>query len=147
MTQDMYIPSKAPLKSIPRLPYDHGCEWFVHVWYSYGATAGLGRSRPVTVLKCGRTAAVFKNRRQLTRNGRFHRGLHFSAKSANGGLQNTPVSGPEKRHRRVWVEASICGHGAAAGQLQTVSLAVQIVRKPPLALTFSRISMIAWPHG
>jgi hypothetical protein len=23
--------------------------------------------------------------------------------SANGGLQSTPVSGPEKRHRRVWV--------------------------------------------
>jgi hypothetical protein len=67
-------------------------------------TTGEGRSRTVTVLKRGRSAAVFKNRRQLPGNGRAHRTLHFSVNSANGGLQSTSVTGPEKRQRRVWVD-------------------------------------------
>jgi hypothetical protein len=48
-----------------------------------------GRSRTVAVLKCSRSAAVFQNRQQLSGNGRFHRVLHFSTNSPNGGLQST----------------------------------------------------------
>ena len=68
------------------------------------STAARGRSRTVTVLKCGRSAAVFPDRRQLPGNGRFHRNLHFSTNSANGGLQSTSATGSEKRQRRAWGE-------------------------------------------
>ena len=64
-----------------------------------------GRSRTVAALRCGRSAAVFQNCRQLSGNGRFLRSLHFSTKSANGGLQSAPVTGPENRRRRVRVES------------------------------------------
>ena len=42
--------------------------------------------------------------------------------------------------------ASTCRHGESAGRLQAVNLAVQSYRTSPLALTISRISMIAWPR-
>jgi hypothetical protein len=45
----------------------------------------------------------FQNCQQLSGNGRFHLALHFSTNSANGGLQSTSVTGPEKRQRRAWV--------------------------------------------
>jgi hypothetical protein len=45
----------------------------------------------------------FQNCQQLSANGRFHLALPFSTNSANGGLQSTSVTGPEKRQRRVWV--------------------------------------------
>ena len=49
----------------------------------YRTTGSNGCSRTVTVLKCGRSAAVFQNRQQLSGNGGFHRTPHFSANSAN----------------------------------------------------------------
>jgi hypothetical protein len=70
-----------------------------------GAPSARGRSRTVTVLKRDRSGAVFKNRGQLPGNGRSHRTLHFSANSANGGLQSTSVTGPEDRQWRVWVDS------------------------------------------
>jgi hypothetical protein len=58
-------------------------------------------------LNCSRSVTVFQSRRQLSGNGRFHRTLHFSTNSANGGLQSTPAIRPRNRDGRVWVDSGL----------------------------------------
>jgi len=68
----------------------------------------LANSRSVSIARrspfeCGRSPAVLLLA-GISGYDRLHRMLFTSTNSANGGLQSTPVSRPENRQRRVWVD-------------------------------------------
>ena len=80
VTQDLYSPSKAPLKSLPRLLYDQGCKWLCMsgirmarrlVWVAKRriaikrfATTGRPRISPIAVIQhAGEIVFILKRRK------------------------------------------------------------------------------------